>query len=148
MTAAAADDDLLRLFRAAGDAEGHGLSREGGQGGGRVLQRQRRNGIQREVETVQRLRSGCGEVGMGQIGVEHDLIDRSRRGQAAALVHALLHAGLDQQVDHAVGGAGVEGLQPAVGADQGDVADPAKIQDGDRPGHPGPAHQGRVIDGR
>src|SRR5690606_35369114 len=29
MTSAAADDDLLRLLRTAGDAQGHGLGREG-----------------------------------------------------------------------------------------------------------------------
>ena len=85
---------------------------------------------------------------MGQIGVQHGLIDRPGRRQTATLVHPLLHAGLDQQIDHAVGRTGIEGLQLAVGADQGDVADPAQIKHGDRARHSRLANQRRVIDGR
>ena len=53
---------------------------------------------------------------------------RLERARAdAVLVEPLSGAGLHQEVDHAVGGAGVEGFQSAVGAHEGDVADAAEI---------------------
>ncbi len=130
MPPAAAHDDPARRLRTGAQPQYHGFGRELGQRGRAVLQGKALHEAQRKVEAVERARAAPLEVGVVQIGRDDAPMDAARAGEEAVLIAPRFGPRLDEEVDHAIGRPGVEGLQQALGPHQGNVPHPAEVQHG------------------
>jgi hypothetical protein len=146
VAAAAGDDQLGGRLAQHLEGQADAFGREGHERRGGVLQAEIVEGGEREVVAVQRLGRRGREIGVAQHAAQHRLVHPPGGGQAAAVVEAAGAPGLDQQVDHAVAGAGVEGGDLAARADEGDVGHAADVEHGQRRLQPRGLGPGQVVD--
>lgn len=132
MAPAAAGDEAGGNLRELTDAGGDGGGGKFRQGRGAILQREaaRHRGV--EIIPVERFWRGLIKPVMGEELGEQALMHAAGGGELSACVMGAFSVAFDPFVDGAVGGAGVEGDQRAIGRARGDVGDAAEIEEGGR----------------
>ena len=129
------------------EGSGYGARRERGQGRGPVLDRMVADEAVREPVAVEGFRRRLAEERMLQEPGEKLLVRRAARRVASVLVEGAPGPLAHPVVDQGVAGPGIEGDEPLVRPDEGDVGDAAEIEDGERPFEPAHLGEGAVEDG-
>ena len=144
---AAADHNLARRLAQHLEPDSHGLGHEGDQGRSRVLQFAGFQRFEGEIEAIEGLGRRRPEIGVAQQAGQNSFVDPTDAGVAPLVVEASGAPGLDQQVDHAVARASVEGGDPAVFRDEGDIGDAADVEHRERGLQSRGPGAGQVVDG-